>query len=317
MFRRLLLILIFLILLSGCAVYGDPSASTDAVTLPETESTLEPETQPVTEPTYITTTEEEIVMETEAWILPERLDSEFVRVMDYIPDLIVELKYAYPDNFTGHTIYAFQDAYLRYGTVKKLMAVQEELHTLGLGLKLWDGFRPTSAQFTLWEILPDSTYVANPNVGFSSHSRGNTVDITLVNAFGEEIEMPTEFDDFSVKADRNYSDCTHTAASNATLLQDTMEKHGFVGYYGEWWHFADSVRYDVETCFDPALISVWYADCNEFITLRSAPDTAAESLQRIPVGSEFTLLGYSGGFAYVEFYGQRGYVLTAYIQPVQ
>ena len=64
-------------------------------------------------------------------------------------------------------------------------------------LKIWDAFRPTYAQFVLWDICPDSIYVANPNEGFSSHSRGNTVDITIVDVNGDELVMPTAFDDCS------------------------------------------------------------------------------------------------------------------------
>lgn len=181
----------------------------------------------------------------------EPMDADFVRVLDYIPDIVVELKYSTADNFTGQVIYDFQEAYLRYGTVKKLMAVQEELRPQKLSLKIWDGFRPTKAQFTLWEVLPDSTYVANPQKGFSSHSRGNTVDVTLVDETGQEIEMPTQFDDFSALADRDYSDCPFEIALNAMLLEQTMERNGFKGYWGEWWHFADTDVYPVEKEFAP------------------------------------------------------------------
>lgn len=183
--------------------------------------------------------------------LPEPADEAFVKVSSYIPTLRQELFYATANNFTGQVIYDFEDAYLRYGTVKKLIAVSEDLAELGLYLKIWDGFRPVSAQFKLWEVCPDSTYVANPNVGYSSHSRGNTVDVTLVDANGQELEMPTGFDDFSSKADRDYSDCSEVSASNAKLLEILMEKHGFTGYFGEWWHYSDTVRYPVETEFEP------------------------------------------------------------------
>lgn len=259
---------------------------------------------------------EEDVIEIQEPELPVRQDADFVRVKDYIPDILEDLKYAQPDNFTGQTIYEFQEVYLRFGTVMKLSAVQQELKSMGLGLKVWDGFRPVSAQFKLWEICPDDTYVANPNVGFSNHSRGFAVDLTLVDSQGRELVMPTEFDDFSGKADRNYTDCPEDAAQNAMLLQETMEKHGFAGYYGEWWHFNDSDRYEVEKCFDPAMISQWYADCQEYITLRSAPDTASEALNRIPAGGEFTCLGKTGEFLLAEYQGQRGYVLSSYARPM-
>lgn len=243
-------------------------------------------------------------------------DDSFVNVADYIPGIAVELKYAQKDNFTGQVIYDFDTCYLRYGTVKKLMAVQEALALQGLGLKVWDGFRPVSAQFALWEVCPDPAYVANPETGYSSHSRGNTVDLTVVDAMGREVEMPTEFDDFSALADRDYSDCGPESAENARMLQSLMEDHGFTGYFGEWWHFSDTEKYDVETVFDPAVVSVWYAKCEEFISLRTQPDTSAEVITRIPVGEEFTLLGYTGEFSMVEYQGMVGYVLTDYTFPV-
>ena len=93
--------------------------------------------------------------------------------------------------------------------------------------------------------------MANPNKGYSNHSRGNAVDLTLVDENGQELEMPTGFDDFSGRADRDYSECSQTAAANAKLLENTMQKHGFKGYYGEWWHFNDTDTYPVEEHFEP------------------------------------------------------------------
>ncbi len=182
---------------------------------------------------------------------PPVSDDVFVRVKEYIPDLVVDLKYATIENFTGQVIYSSGEAWLRYGTVKKLKLVQEELAQQGLGLKLWDGFRPPSAQFKLWEICPDATYVSDPNKGFSSHSRGNTVDITVVDSRGAELVMPTGFDDFTTLADRDYSDCPSDAAQNARMLEELMKKYGFKGYYGEWWHYTDTDSYEVEQDFVP------------------------------------------------------------------
>lgn len=182
---------------------------------------------------------------------PEPDDGDFVRILDYLPDAFQFLPYATQENFTGTRIYDFTDAWLRYGTVKKLMAVSEDLSQLGLSLKIWDGFRPVSAQRRLWEAYPNSAYVANPANGLSPHCRGNTVDLTLVDAAGNELEMPTGFDDFSEKADRDYTDCTPAAAEHAQLLEILMEKHGFVGYRREWWHFADETEYPVEENFQP------------------------------------------------------------------
>lgn len=176
---------------------------------------------------------------------PEPADSEMVLLLDYIPDMVIDLKYATTDNFTGQVIYENDDAYLRYGTVKKLMQVQNELKAEGYKLVLWDGYRPVEAQFKLWDICPDANYVSNPNKGFSNHSRGNTVDITIVTLDEQTVEMPTGFDDFTKEADRDYSDVSATAAANSQMLEDIMTKAGFKGYRGEWWHYTDATEYPV------------------------------------------------------------------------
>lgn len=236
-------------------------------------------------------------------------DADFVRVKDYIPDLITELKYSTEDNFTGHVIYEFEDVFLRYGTVMKLKAASEELACQDLYLKIWDGFRPVSAQFKLWEICPDDTYVANPNVGYSNHSRGFAVDVTLVDSNGNELPMPTGFDDFSARADRDYSECDPQSAENAQLLEMVMEKHGFKGYWGEWWHFNDTQKYDVEDSFDPGLISRKYATSDmELLEMFWDPATV---ILKIPAGEGVTLLGYREEYSLVEYWGYRGYVPTA------
>lgn len=176
----------------------------------------------------------------------ETADEDLVRVLDYIPSIYVDLKYATEDNFTGTVIYDFTDgAFLRYGTVKKLMEVEDELLQQGYSLKIWDAYRPVNAQFKLWEVCPDATYVANPNKGYSSHSRGSTIDVTLVMSDGTQITMPSGFDDFSALADRDYSDVSGEAAENAQILEDAMSSHGFNGYSAEWWHYSDSTSYPV------------------------------------------------------------------------
>ncbi len=193
----------------------------------------------------------ESVPESEPEPKPEPAPEDFVPVADYVPGVRVELKYAGSDNFTGQVIYDFTEAYLRYGTAQKLAAAQEALAAQGYSLLVWDAFRPAEAQFRLWEICPDPVYVANPEKGFSSHSRGNTVDVTLVLPDGSPVEMPTGFDDFSSLADRDYSDVPEAAAVNARLLEDVMTDCGFKPYAGEWWHFSDTDSYPVEEDFVP------------------------------------------------------------------
>lgn len=249
--------------------------------------------------------------------MPDWAESDLVKLRDYIPDAVIELKYATTSNFTGTVVYDFTEVYLRYSTVLKLMEVQDELRQQGLRLKIWDGFRPLEAQQKLWEAFPDPTYVSNPQTGTNSHSRGNTVDVTLVDAEGREVEMPSGFDDFTSFADRDYSDCTNSAAENAQLLQDVMEKHGFVGLESEWWHFTEDQDYPIEEVFDPGVISLWRAECNEYINLRGQPNVNAGVLTTIKDNEQFTVLGWTNGFAFIEYQDQRGFVNADYISRVE
>ena len=224
---------VMVLLLAGCAKQGVENAQNVGL-LDET-----------TEFSESTNTEIDLQEDETDTLQAEPADTDMVLILDYIPDLVIDLKYATTDNFTGQVIYDNDDAYLRYGTIKKLMQVQSELKINGYKLVLWDGYRPVEAQFKLWDICPDPNYVSNPNNGFSKHSRGSTVDITIVTLEGETVEMPTDFDDFTQKADRDYSDVSREAAQNSQMLEDIMTKAGFKGYQGEWWHYNDTTEYPV------------------------------------------------------------------------
>lgn len=228
---------VIVIIAAGMTACGQKkNVTTDDVSGKEMANIQETAAQEVTAQEIIT---QEITTEKE----PE--DDEYVLVNKYIPDIYVELMYATDNNFTGVRIYDFTDAYLRYGTVKKLANVQKELKEQGYSLKIWDAYRPFEAQQKLWEVYPDPNYVANPANGMRRHNLGGTVDITMVAADGSVISMPTEFDDFSLKADRNYSDIDNEeAVNNVMILQSAMENNGFTGYQGEWWDYSDTDEYE-------------------------------------------------------------------------
>lgn len=226
-----------IMIMAGMTACGQKkNVTTDDVSEKEMVNIQETAAQELTAQEIIT---QEITTEKE----PE--DDEYVLVNKYIPDIYVELMYATDNNFTGVRIYDFTDAYLRYGTVKKLANVQKELKEQGYSLKIWDAYRPFEAQQKLWEVYPDPNYVANPANGMKKHNLGGTVDITMVAADGTVISMPTEFDDFSLKADRDYSDIEdEEAVKNVMILQNAMENNGFIGYQGEWWDYSDTVEYE-------------------------------------------------------------------------
>lgn len=228
---------VIVIIAAGMTACGQKkNVTTDDVSEKETANIQETAAQEVTAQKIIT---QEITTEKE----PE--DDEYVLVKKYIPDIYVELRYATENNFTGVKIYDFTEAYLRYGTVKKLAQVQKELKQQGYSLKIWDAYRPFEAQQKLWEVYPDPNYVANPANGMRRHNLGGTVDITMVAADASIIPMPSEFDDFSLKADRNYSDIDNEeAVNNVMILQNAMENNGFTGYQGEWWDYSDTVEYE-------------------------------------------------------------------------
>lgn len=187
---------------------------------------------------------------TQTYISPPALKiqpTDFVNLKEYIPTVEVELIYFTENNFTKQKLYDNPTAYLRKGTADKLKKVAEEVAERGYRLKIWDAYRPPRIQFKMWEAFPDSRYVANPHKGFSFHSRGCAIDLTLVNSNGIALDMPSAFDEFSLKANRDYSDVSPIQSANARYLEEVMVKQGFRSIQTEWWHFvdADEENYDV------------------------------------------------------------------------
>ncbi|MDZ7373865.1 MAG: D-alanyl-D-alanine dipeptidase [candidate division KSB1 bacterium] len=164
---------------------------------------------------------------------------DLVEVTSAVPGVVVDLKYATQDNFTGRVLYDTSCCFLRRGTAEKLRRVQLRLEKRGYRLKIWDGYRPLFVQKRMWELVPDPRFVADPRVG-SRHNRGAAVDVTLVDSSGRELEMPTGFDDFSERARRDYDGCSPEAKRNRQILEDAMRAEGFVPLPSEWWHFDDA-----------------------------------------------------------------------------
>ena len=165
---------------------------------------------------------------------------DLVEVTAINPHIRLDIRYATNNNFTGQVIYASAKCFLRRAVAQKLSHVQEDLEQLGFGLKIYDGYRPLSAQRKLWEVCPNEDYVALPSKG-SKHNRGAAVDLTLVDSkTGCEVEMPSAFDDLTPRAHRDYAHMqSEIAKKNCQLLETTMVKYGFKPYFREWWHFND------------------------------------------------------------------------------
>lgn len=170
--------------------------------------------------------------------------SELVDIKTIDPTIIVDLKYATADNFTGQIMYSSPICLVHKDTARALCAVQKDLRAQKLGLKIWDGYRSPAAQQKLWDVCaiqyPDEKerekYVVNPKDG-GRHTRGTAVDVTPVDEQGNELLMPTGFDDFTPKAWTDDGGCCAQAQKNRKLLHDVMRKHGFEAIKSEWWHF--------------------------------------------------------------------------------
>lgn len=153
------------------------------------------------------------------------------------PPPLEEIRYATRYNFTGEKLYPFPAAFVHRDTAAALAKVQADLAKDGLGLKIWDGYRPLSVQRKMWDLVRDERYVSNPAVNRGRHTRGTAVDVTLVDKLGNELAMPTPFDDFTEAAHRDSKTMTPTQRANLEKLATVMARHGFEPYPFEWWHY--------------------------------------------------------------------------------
>jgi D-alanyl-D-alanine dipeptidase len=155
-----------------------------------------------------------------------------------IPQIAVELLYTTQKNFMKRALYPnTTTTYLRKQAVDALMQVQNELIEKGLGIKIWDAYRPYSVTEQMWRPIKDERYVANPAYG-SGHNRGVSVDLTLQSlTTKKELNMGTGFDHFSDTAHVSFKDLPQDVLNNRTFLKNIMEKNGFLVLESEWWHF--------------------------------------------------------------------------------
>ncbi|HRY15097.1 MAG: M15 family metallopeptidase [Candidatus Competibacteraceae bacterium] len=197
----------------------------------------------------------------------------FVDVQQAIPTIKIDLRYFSAHNFVGERINGYQAprAILTQPAAKALERVQQELALFGLGLKLFDAYRPQQAveHFVRWArdvndtrmkaaFYPDVAKLDLFKEGYiaekSSHSRGSTVDLTLapLNALDDatELDMGTPFDWFGPESWPDSAAVTPSQRAHRLLLRTLMEKHGFQPYAQEWWHFTLAMEPFPDTYFD-------------------------------------------------------------------
>ncbi|MEM8583876.1 MAG: D-alanyl-D-alanine dipeptidase [Bacteroidota bacterium] len=228
--RHLLLLVLFVLpqvgLFLGCGETNTHTKAAPDIELSSLDSTTElPQTAEIVEPPK----PEEIVIEydTTLWTDIHLIDT----------SILLDIRYATDNNFMGQQIYDCGRCWLRPDVAQALLAVQQSLAEQGLGLKMYDCYRPAPYQQRLWDKVPDPRYVANPARG-SVHSRGAAVDLTLVDLqTQEELDMGTDYDFFGPTAHSAASNLPAEVLKNRQILQAAMRAHGFLTIRTEWWHF--------------------------------------------------------------------------------
>lgn len=163
--------------------------------------------------------------------------SRLVNIQELDSTILVDVRYATENNFTGQKLYETNKVYLIKEAAESLVKVNQYLKKkYNLRLKIFDGYRPLFVQKKMWAIMPDERYVANPAKG-SRHNRGCAVDLTLVDSLGNELDMGTPYDDFTEKSQIDYKNLPERVLQNRKILQEAMTKFNFLPMRTEWWHF--------------------------------------------------------------------------------
>ena len=155
----------------------------------------------------------------------------------FIPGIRLDIRYATANNFTHEKIYKLARAYARRPVAEALLKAQSEFNKHGLGIRIFDAYRPYKATVRFYEVYHDTTYVASPYRG-SRHNRGCAIDMTIFDlSTGKDLPMPTDYDSFRKEAWPSTPVADPEIRKNRTLLITVMEKHGFRVNGSEWWHF--------------------------------------------------------------------------------
>jgi D-alanyl-D-alanine dipeptidase len=166
-------------------------------------------------------------------------EADLVELVKLDNTIKLDIRYARTDNFVGHAVYTEARAFLQRPAAEALLCVHHKLAEKNLGIVIFDGYRPWAVTKIFWEVTPEDKrkFVANPATG-SRHNRGCAVDLSIYDLrTGKEIEMPSDFDEFTERASPDYKGGTAKQRKNRDLLRRLMEAEGFTVNSNEWWHF--------------------------------------------------------------------------------
>lgn len=162
--------------------------------------------------------------------------SSLVEITEASHNILLDLRYATKNNITGARIYHDDRCFIHTDALVLLKQSIILANNQGLKIKVWDAYRPRVVQEALWAHCPDPNYVMPPEKG-SHHTRGVAIDLTLVDATGQELDMGTDFDDLSPRAHHGASPISPEAAANRYLLLGIMMSAGWDFFQNEWWHY--------------------------------------------------------------------------------
>jgi D-alanyl-D-alanine dipeptidase len=164
-------------------------------------------------------------------------NNQLIEIKKAIPNISLDIRYATKNNFMQQVMYKQARAFARKPVVEALKKIQTELNKKGLGLKIFDGYRPYTITVAFYKKASDKNFVANPAKG-SKHNRGCAVDLTIINLkTGKEIAMATPYDSFSAAAAANYPAVSTEVKKNREFLISIMRKNHLNVLENEWWHY--------------------------------------------------------------------------------
>ena len=158
-----------------------------------------------------------------------------IDIKKYDFDIDIELRYANKNNITGKKIFLEKKCLLIKEAADKLFLASKIAKDFNCKLKIFDAYRPKYVQETLWDFSPNTDFLTDPAKG-SPHTRGIAVDLTLIKNM-KELEMGTDFDDFTEKAFHLSKNVPLRIRKNRALLLSIMTLAGFDFYHKEWWHY--------------------------------------------------------------------------------
>ena len=162
----------------------------------------------------------------------------FTELTAFDPTIALDIRYATTNNFTKSQMYDCARCFLRPEAAAAILKVHKALKVKGFGgLKMFDCYRPRPYQQRLWDKVPNPDYVTPPKKG-SMHGRGLAVDLTIVDSDGKELDMGTEFDNFTERAHSDYQKLPKNVLENRQILRGALEAAGFKSIRTEWWHFS-------------------------------------------------------------------------------